>query len=886
MVKRTISITLALILILSTVFAMSVPVSAASNTWDPDNGVYNITTIEDLLAFNQEFSKEQDDGEYYKGVTVNLLADITLPKGTKWQCAPANKPMGSSDERYFCGIFNGNNHTISNLDMVSTDESTVSFLPFLGGATIKDLTLKDVQIEYGSTWNAPFSCGSLGDDIISNCHITGNCTINPYNNTDGNNNGYTSGIVATKYSGTLKIENCTVGDEESKVILNDPKPTTYTSPRVISGILGYLDVDCRLEITSTDNYADICYENYSGGFIGFIDGEAEKPSFIKITDCRNYGDMYVNEASDNYGMCFCAGFVGYENPDSVLVIDRCANHGDITMNCDTCYFSCAGVGAELGCASILNTYNTGRIEANPSDISVGGLIAHFRVNDNFILPETDFFDYYPDDYFNSIINCYNVGDVIASQSNYVGGVCGYIQDYYTTEKRSVIKNAYSFGQVSGQEPTGSVCGCNQDTAIEDVYGQSDSYALGGIEINSGNPEGPDSYISKIGYFDTPDVSGTVYPATVKAKGVGLHTDTIIETISSTPLSSNLLSLLNEKVSEYNAELEASGSAYRYLTWKMTNPASEDGYKGTDVHPMFGIQEFDVNFYANFAENEEPFRTYTAADLVMGKVPVFYDLPAHEGYIFKGWYLDKENNDDDSPISFDTIYTASTDIYAHWIKVENVDKNADDPSILPGGGNTYGGFDLAGVQIRKEMRDYNFDDVPKKPGGMRFITSLSMDVVNEINAIKPNNIEYGYVAATHEGWIEYHSEGVAQGLDEKLKYVSETANGIDTSSAEATNENYFGFAHNVKCTSRVANSQNNEVRVDHQNFGDYLLYSFVVTYEGDDAARKDTNVLARPYIHYTDANGLERVAYSEYTGASNVLGGCYTNYNTVAAKAGN
>ena len=51
--------------------------------------------------------------------------------------------------------------------------------------------------------------------------------------------------------------------------------------------------------------------------------------------------MYVNEASDNYGMCFCAGFVGYENPNSVLVIDRCANHGDITMNCDTCYFSCA-----------------------------------------------------------------------------------------------------------------------------------------------------------------------------------------------------------------------------------------------------------------------------------------------------------------------------------------------------------------------------------------------------------------------------------------------------------------------------------------------------------------------------------------------------------------
>uniref|UniRef100_UPI00386F3AE6 hypothetical protein n=1 Tax=Ruminococcus sp. TaxID=41978 RepID=UPI00386F3AE6 len=226
------------------------------------------------------------------------------------------------------------------------------------------------------------------------------------------------------------------------------------------------------------------------------------------------------------------------------------------------------------------------------------------------------------------------------------------------------------------------------------------------------------------------------------------------------------------------------------------------------------------------------------------------------YIFKGWYYDQDNDNDSHPVKFGTDKYAK-DIYAHWIKVENVDKDADDPSILPGGGNTYGGFDLAGVQIRKEMRDYNFDDVPKKPGGMRFITSLSMDVVKQINAIQPNNIEYGYVAATHEGWIEYHSEGVAQGLDEKLKYVSDKANGINTTKTTEKGEDYFGFAHNVNCTSRQTN-KNGIVRLDHQNFGNYLLYSFVVTYEGEDAARKDTNVLARPYIHYTDANGLERV----------------------------
>ena len=251
---------------------------------------------------------------------------------------------------------------------------------------------------------------------------------------------------------------------------------------------------------------------------------------------------------------------------------------------------------------------------------------------------------------------------------------------------------------------------------------------------------------------------------------------------------------------------------------------------------------------------------------------FYLIPQHDtNYIFKGWYYDQENDNDTRPVKFDTDkYTKGKDIYAHWIKVENVDQDEDDPNILPAEDNgQYGGFDLSGVQIRKEMRDYNFENVMKTPGGMRFVTALSMDVVNEINAIQDNNIEYGYVAATSESWIEYHRG------HEKLQYVSETANGINTTATTEKDEDYFGFAHNVNCTSKVANS-NGVVALDHQNYDDYLLYSLVVTYEKE-GSDKDKNVLARPYIRYTDANGLERVAYSEYRG-TNVLGGCYTNYN--------
>ena len=161
--------------------------------------------------------------------------------------------------------------------------------------------------------------------------------------------------------------------------------------------------------------------------------------------------------------------------------------------------------------------------------------------------------------------------------------------------------------------------------------------------------------------------------------------------------------------------------------------------------------------------------------------------------------------------------------------------------------------------------------------MRFVTSLSTDVVNQINAIKDDNIEYGYVTATNENWIKYHSY-----FGRKLLYAGENSNGVDTSSANATDENYFGFAKNINCTSKKFNSSYiGIVREDHRNYKDYLLYTLVITYENSEKSDYNKNVLARPYIRYTDANGLNRVAYSEYRGKSNTLGGCYTSYNAVA-----
>ena len=249
------------------------------------------------------------------------------------------------------------------------------------------------------------------------------------------------------------------------------------------------------------------------------------------------------------------------------------------------------------------------------------------------------------------------------------------------------------------------------------------------------------------------------------------------------------------------------------------------------------------------------------------------------YIFKGWYYDKANDNDENPVDFGTdIYEAGRDIYAHWIEVKDVAKDRKDEYNLPEGETAYGGFDLTGVQVRGAINDTNFDGI-RKPGGLRFMTSLSTDVVNEIKALQDgdNNIEYGYVAATRADWITAH-----QNNGDKLQYVSRTANGKNTSTYDKEKpQDYFGFATNVNCTSQETNASDGIVPQDHREFSGYLLYTLVITYEN--GTGYDKNVLARPYIKYTDANGLERVAYSEYRGNSNTLGGCYTSYNAVAPE---
>ena len=75
----------------------------------------------------------------------------------------------------------------------------------------------------------------------------------------------------------------------------------------------------------------------------------------------------------------------------------------------------------------------------------------------------------------------------------------------------------------------------------------------------------------------------------------------------------------------------------------------------------------------------------------------------------------------------------------------------------------------------------------------------------------------------------------------------------------------------------------KITLDHFNASKYRIYSLVVTYDNlspeliADAIKQP--VVARSYIRYTDANGLLRTYYNDYSGTSTYKG-CSTSYSKV------
>lgn len=310
-----------------------------------------------------------------------------------------------------------------------------------------------------------------------------------------------------------------------------------------------------------------------------------------------------------------------------------------------------------------------------------------------------------------------------------------------------------------------------------------------------------------------------------------------------------------------------------------------------------LPSFDVVFHSNLSEvSEDVFRTFYSygsippdgcEDMLLTEhnaIPApFYDIPqldtaSHNQYIFKGWYMDPVK--DDQPLNWDALYTEDTHIYAHWIHAGTVAQEDDGKLGIPNG--TYNGFDLVGTQIRYAVDDEGYYDYSSGQSGancgLRFIAVLSEDVWSQllqVHSANPGSAHYGFVMAKTSTAETY----CAGAENYQLWCKDSNANGIDTTTS-------YKYVKNIICTSNQGGEYTGSaISRDHFNGTGYRLYTAVLTYTSQTtpealAAAQSVEFLARAYLQYTDANGLSRIYYNNYSEPTNRYNSCSASYQTV------
>ncbi len=250
--------------------------------YDAEKDEFTITTVGEFYGF----AALVNSGEKFVGQTVKLNQDIDLDNMT-WT------PIGKGNTNSFQGVFDGQNHTISNLNAVTASgwyNGLFGYVKNIEGnpaAIVKNFTVNNAKV----TGNAHSSAVVIGEVFcanVENVTVKGDVTVNGA--------AYTGGIVGKGYA---SITNCHITANEGGVISS---VSSY-----LGGIMGH-----RGEGSSYDiNGCSIKNVTITGSsIVGGIAGISQNGN--KITNCtlENVTVVYknVSDPADQSGVGAISGW--------------------------------------------------------------------------------------------------------------------------------------------------------------------------------------------------------------------------------------------------------------------------------------------------------------------------------------------------------------------------------------------------------------------------------------------------------------------------------------------------------------------------------------------------------------------------------------------------
>lgn len=435
---------------------------------------YQIKNGEQLACF----AKSVNEGNNYEGEYVELTKDIALNSKVLDGTELINEnslnewtPIGIQDSNTyefntFNGNFNGNNKSISGI-YIKNDPTKPSYNGL-----------------FGCTQNAKISNLQINDSYVEGNQMT---TILSAYNTAGIqiDNVETNGLIKSDGSFAGGLVGMVNGAPMHKTIIKNStnNATIESNSQMTAGIIAY-NTGPELEITNTKNTGNISKNensyitsagiiartstqtvkvensyntgNINGGnnSAGLI-GEISAPNII-IKDSYNRGNVDVDGS-------FGAGIVSIigTGPNDQITLDKVHNTGNIYSSNG---YSGGLVSQSRGAITIINSYNTGKVETPSESSYSGGIIA--AVTNSSIIE-----------------NCYNKGEIKGGYA--VSGILG----AGLSREGLEIKNCYNAGRINygiersmttentGIMYIGGVLGYAITGTVENCYNTGDIYAL-------------------------------------------------------------------------------------------------------------------------------------------------------------------------------------------------------------------------------------------------------------------------------------------------------------------------------------------------------------------------------------------------------------------------
>ncbi|MDD5781678.1 MAG: hypothetical protein PUD30_02250 [Muribaculaceae bacterium] len=257
-------------------------------------GEYEVATAAQLAWVAQQVNT---GATTFSGKVVKLTSDIDL-FGAKWTAIGG---LVSYPSKTFAGTFDGQNHVISNM---SVSESTPNYATagLFGSTTgtIKNVTLKNVNVK--STHYAAAICAynSADEVVIENCHVDGGVIASTPELVNGawDNGDKVGGIMGYTVAGS-QIKNCSVKNVEIRAY------------RDLGGIAGFYEgtvTDCSVENVTlvqdnTNGYKDAA-QTTVGAVVGRPVNDGNFASAVTklvagtIADAQSLKNALLNTVAD------------------------------------------------------------------------------------------------------------------------------------------------------------------------------------------------------------------------------------------------------------------------------------------------------------------------------------------------------------------------------------------------------------------------------------------------------------------------------------------------------------------------------------------------------------------------------------------------------------